>query len=169
MSLGQPKYAAAQTDITITLASLATDSNLLAGRASTVLDNTNNRYWNGHLQGKIRCGTSPTTGGVIEIWAYGEYTTDTYADSITGTDANKTITSANVKYSGLLPVWSTTVDNTTDRDYFIPPISIASVFRGVLPRKFGFFVVHSTGVNLNSTGSNHELHIRFNNPESVSS
>lgn len=149
------KYPATGTvAITCTTASLASDTNLLAGRASTAVDNTTNLDLDHLVSGAIRTGTSPTVGTLIEVWAY-SYTsiasgTPTYADSITGTDANKTMTSANVKYGALRLVASLTVDNTTGRDYFIAPTSIAQLFGGSLPPFWGLFVVHNTAVALNA-------------------
>ena len=149
----------AWTAFTLSLASLASDSTLLAGRASTAVVNTSTLFLDVMVAGKIRAGTSPT-GGVIELWAYaGLDGTPTYPDSITGTDAAKTMTSANVKSSALRLLWATSVDTTTDRDYFVPPVSIQQVF-GQVPAQFGLFVTHSTGVALNATGGNHVLSYR---------
>lgn len=149
------KYPATSTvALTLTLASLATDTSLLAGRASTAVDNTTNLDLDHLLSGAIRTGTSPTVGTTIEVWAYSYLSiasgAPAYADGITGTDANKSITSLNVKYAGLRLVQAITVDNTTGRDYPIPPTSIAQLF-GSLPPFWGIFVVHNTAVALNAT------------------
>lgn len=141
--------------ITCALASLASDTNLLAGRAGTALDNTTNLDLDHLVSGVIRTGTSPTVSTQIEVWAYSLVSeasgTPTYPDSITGTDAAKTLTSDNVKFAALRHVASITVDATTGRDYAIPPTSIAALFGGALPPFWGLFVVHNTGVALNAT------------------
>lgn len=156
-----PASSANSTALTISLASLASDSNRLAGRESTVVDNTTNLDLDHLVSGKIRTGTSPTVSKVIEVYAYSVSKiatgTPTYVDAFTGSDANKSVTSANVRASALRLVWSTQVDATSDRDYYIPPTSIASLF-GELPAYWGLWVVHDTAVNLNSTAGNHELH-----------
>lgn len=156
-----PSASADTAALTLTLASLASDTSLLAGRASTVVDNTTNLDLDHLLSGVIRTGTSPTVSKTIEIWVYAPIKvasgSPTHPDSITGTDAAKSITSANVKYSALRLAHSITVDATSDRDYYIPPTSIAQLF-GDMPTHWGVFVVHDTAVNLNSTGSNHYLH-----------
>jgi hypothetical protein len=145
--------------LTITLASLATSSTLVAGRASTAVSNTTDKFLDVMVAGKIRAGTSPT-GGVIEVWAYASFDgTPTYPDSITGTDADKTMTSANVKSSALRLLWATSVDTTSNTDYFIPPTSLQQLF-GQMPSNWGLFVTHSTGVALNATGGNHVLSYR---------
>lgn len=150
------KYPSTSTvAITCTTASLATSSTLEAGRASTAIDNTTNLDLDHLLSGVIRTGTSPTVSTFIEIWVYSYYTiasgTPTYVDSITGTDANKTMTSVNVKYSALKLAAAITVDSTSNRDYFFGPVSVAALFGGSMPPFWGVFVVHSTAVALNAT------------------
>lgn len=141
--------------LTLTLASLASDTTLLAGRASTAVDNTTNVDLDHLLSGAIRTGTSPTVSTTIEVWVYSYLSiasgTPTYADAITGTDANKTITSLNVKNVALRRACLIIVDATTGRDYAIPPTSVANLFDGVLPPFWGVFVVHNTAVALNAT------------------
>lgn len=143
------------TALTITLASLASDTNLLAGRAGTTVDNTTNLDLDHQVSGLIAAGTSPTAGTQIEVWAYAPYKTasgvPTYPDSITGSDANKTITSANVKFGMLRQVATLTVDATTGRVYAFAPVSIAALFGG-MPKFWGMFVVHNTGVALGASG-----------------
>lgn len=147
--------------LTLTLASLATDSSLLAGRASTAVDNTTNVDLDHLVSGFITSGTTPTANTYIEVWAYASYQTasgtPTYPDSITGSDAAKTMTSLGIKGSALRPVASMLVDSTTsNRAYPFAPVSIASLF-GSMPKFWGIFVVQSTGVALNSTGGNHVI------------
>lgn len=150
MSTVKPLYSSSGS-LTITLDALATDANLLVGRASTAIDNTSNRYLDVFISGKIVAGTSPTADKVIEIWAYGQLEdTPTYPDSITGSDAGKTMTSANVKALSLRHVISLPTDNTSSRVYNFGPILLAPVFGGVLPKLWGIWVAHSMGVNLGS-------------------
>lgn len=141
----------------ITLAALATDANLLAGRASAALDLTGPGAVEDLLvAGKITVGTSPTAG-TIEVWAYAsQEDTPTYPDGITGLDANKAITSANIKSSGLRQVAVISTSTTSDRTHPFAPVSLRDLF-GSLPRRVGIFVVHATGVNLNATPGNHAI------------
>ena len=159
----QIRYPVADTvALTITLASLASTAAgvLLAGRESSAVNNTTSLDLDHLVSGRIRVGTSPTANRVIEVWAYAPIFissgTPTYPDVLDGTDSDETLTSANVKASALRLVWSTLVDATSDRDYFIPPTSIAGLF-GDLPPYWGLFVTHDTGVALNATASNHTL------------
>lgn len=152
------KYPSAST-VAITcdlgVGPLASDTNLLAGRASTAVDNTTNQDLDHLVSGVIREGTTPTVDRTIEIWVYSYQSiasgTPTYPDSITGTDANKTMTSRNVMYSTLVLLHAITIDATTGRDYPIAPKSIAALFGGVLPPFWGLFIVHNSAVALNAT------------------
>lgn len=146
-------------DLTISLASLAANAQgvFVAGRASTAVDNRTTQDLDHLLSGVIRTGTTtPVVSRSINIYAYAAYITvtgtPTYPDSITGTDAAKTMTSANVQNSALKFVASITIDVTTERDYFIAPVSIASIFGGALPKYWGIFVAHDTGSALSATG-----------------
>ncbi len=142
--------------LTITLASLASDTNLLAGRASTAVDNSSNLDLDHLVSGSVtmHASTTPTAGSAVEVWAYAPRSlssgTATYPDSITGTDANKSMTSANVKNAALRLVASFVVDATTSRVYDVPPTSIAQLFGGAVPYKWGLFVVHGTGAALSA-------------------
>lgn len=149
----------ASSALTITLASLASDSSLLAGRQSTVIDNSSNQYLDYLVSGKITAGTSPTAAKSIEVWAFA--TADdapVYPDQFGASDAGVTPTSRDILANACALVASIPTDSTSNRTYWFRPTSIAALFGGVLPKKFGLFVVHNTGVNLNSTGSNHAIY-----------
>lgn len=151
------KYPASNGDttaFTITMASLASDTNLLAGRASTAIDNRTNLDQDIVIGGQVALGTSPTVSTTVEIWGYTPISiasgTPTYPDSITGTDANKTMTSRNVLYSALVLLKSITVDATSNRIFPIADISLAQVY-GYVPEFFGLFIVQNTAAALNAT------------------
>lgn len=150
---------AASSALTITLASLASDTNLLAGRESDAVDNTSNKHLDYLLAGKITTGTSPTASRQIEIWVAALIEDSTYPDVLDGTDSNETITSTDIKYGSMRLAAMLTTANTSDRTYWMAPVSIAYLFGGVCPKKFVVFVVHNTGVNLNSTSGNHAIYV----------
>jgi len=165
MAIIQTLYPQSNADtvaLTITLASLASTAAgiLLAGQESTAVTNASNLDLDHLVSGRITAGTSPTAGRVIEVWAYAPVQiasgTPTYPDVLTGSDAAATLTSANVKNASVRLVWSAQTDNVTDRPYWIPPTSIAQLF-GELPARWGLFVTHDSGVNLNGTAGNHYL------------
>lgn len=156
------KYPASNADttaLTITLTGLATSSTLVAGRESTAVDNTTNVDEDHLVSGKITVGTSPT-GGRIEVWAYAPISnasgTPAYG-KVTGSDAAVTFDSRNQLLSAMRLLWSTGVDTISDRTYFMPPSSIRAAF-GEVPSDWGIAVVHSSGVNLNATATNHAFH-----------
>ena len=150
----------AASDITITLASLATDTNLLTGRESSALDNSSNLYLDYLVSGKITTGTSPTTARSIQVWAVGSWDGTNWPDVFDGTDSTETIKSANHKNSVCRFIAEMATDATSDRVYHFGPVSLASAFGGVMPVKVVFFVVHNTAVNLNSTAGNHQIRIQ---------
>ena len=146
-------------DVTINLASLATNAQgvFLAGQASTAVDNTTFQDLDHLLSGVIVAGSvAPTVSRSINVYAYAASSTaagvPTYPDSITGTDAAKTMTSANVQMSALVFIASITIDATANRVYTFAPVSIASRFGGVLPKFYGIFVAHDTAQALGATG-----------------
>lgn len=160
MAAGDVKkvYGSKET-LTITLASLATSATRVAGREATALDNGTNKYLDFLISGKITTGTSPTASKQIDIWVIAAMDdTPTWPDVFDGTDSDETATSVGVLSAcGVLAV-SISTDNTSDRTYPFAPFSVAALFGGSCPQDFTIFVAHDTGVNLNSTGSNHAIY-----------
>lgn len=145
---------ASSAALTITLASLASSSS--AGRESTAIDNSSNLYIDAILGGKITVGTTPTNNTFVEVWAYGSYDGTTYTASATGTDAALTPTQQAKTYMRLIAILPVTA-TTSNVTHAFGPVSVASLFGGVLPQKWGVYVQNQSGVNLNSTGGNHEI------------
>jgi hypothetical protein len=137
------------------LASLATDTNLLAGRESTAIANSTDLAVDALVGGKVTTGTSPTVSTQIEIWAYGSYDGTTYSGAATGSDANLTPVANTKSLLKLLTIFAVTA--TSNVTYPWGPFSIAQAFGGTMPVKWGIYVVHNTGANLNATGGNHEV------------
>ena len=150
----------AATDLTITLASLGSDTNLLTGRESATIDNSTNLYLDYLISGKITAGTSPTAARSIEVWAVGSWDGTNWPDVFDGTESAETITSADIKASVCRFVAAMATANTTDRTYHFGPVSLAAAFGGTLPPKIVLFVTHSTGVNLNSTAENQKIRLQ---------
>lgn len=150
----------ASSAVTISLASLASDTNLLAGRESSAIDNTTTRALDYLLAGKIRQGTTPTTAKEIRVYVVGTLTeAPSWPDVFDGTDSAETVTSSGIRDSVCRLAAVMATDSTSDRDNFFGPVSVAALFGGVLPAQFVVFVTHNTAVNLNSTGGNHVLSI----------
>ncbi|MBP8295225.1 MAG: hypothetical protein KAX84_03895 [Burkholderiales bacterium] len=153
MATIRPVYGSPVTH-TCTLASLASDTNLIAGRQGTAIDNSAATLIDALVGGKVTTGTSPTAGRVIEIWAFGSYDGTTYSAGAGASDANFSPTGEKAQMR-LLAVIDT--DGTSNHAYEWGPISVAAAFGGIMPAEWGVFAVHNTGVNLNSTGGNHEI------------
>lgn len=157
MAAGDTKVTyGSSSNLTITLASLATDASLLVGRESNEVDNTTNRYVDYLLSGKITTGTSPTSSKFIEVHVVGLMDDSTYPSVFDGTDSAETVTAA-VKSGVCRQAASIDTTNTSDVTYYFGQVSVASLFGGVMPKKFVVFVTHNTGVNLNSTAGNHQI------------
>lgn len=165
MSTASTNYSSTtdSTALTITLASLATSSTQVAGRESTVVDNSSNKYMDARVFGQITTGTSPTTAKSIVIWIYAPTkivsSTFTYpvatTTNLTASDAAATF---EAEQRNMLRLGAAIqINSTSDRAYSFS-FSIASKFGGVMPVKWGLWVTHDTGVNLNSTSGNHWIH-----------
>lgn len=150
------KYAASATVFgTTDLDSLASDTNLLAGRESAVLTNTTNLYVDALLAGRFKANNTAPTAGVIEVWVGAALNdTPTYPDVFDGTSSAETITSADIKNSILRLAASIVTTTTANRVYEFAPISVASLFGGVLPTHWWVFVTHSMVQALNTTANN---------------
>ena len=159
MATGKVNYASA-SDISITLASLASDTNLLAGAESAAVDNTVDGRRDFWVSGKVTTGTSPTTARSIQVWAVGSWDGTNWPDVFDGTASAETITSANHKNAICRFVAEMATDSTSDRAYHFGPVLISSVFGGDVPPKWVLFITHNTGVNLNATAGNHQIRLQ---------
>ena len=148
------------SDVTITLASLATDANLLTGRESAAIDNTSALVLDYLVSGKITTGTTPTTAKSIEVWAVGSWDGTNWPDVFDGTDSAETITSADIKASVTRYLAAMATSSTSNVAYHFGPVSLAAAFGGVLPPKIVLFVTHSTAVALNATAGNHQIRLQ---------
>lgn len=149
------KYGSTAT-ITASVASLASDTNLLAGIESAIVDNRTDGFEDHILSGKFTTGTSPTASRQIEVWAVA-WDSNAWPDVFDGTSSAETITSADIKSALCKAVAVLPTNNTSDRTYSFTGVSMKSVFGGALPSQYVLFIVHNTGVALNATAGNHEL------------
>jgi hypothetical protein len=149
-------YASAAS-ITCTLTSLAS-----AGwRQSAEVSNTTNKYIDALVAGSIQAG-SVTADGTIEVYAYGSIDGTVYSGGLGTTDQGitwGTTGSTSVHgYNQLKLLQVLDVDDTDDNeDIEFGPVSVASVFGGVLPEKWGVIVKNNTGASLHATGTNNAI------------
>lgn len=144
-----------QAQFTLTLASLASDTNMLVGRQTTPVSNLTTQAVDYQIGGVVMTGTAPTVNKSIELWVYGQLNdTPLYPDTISTADASRTLTSEFVKQAGLRRAATVYVDATSNRAYPFAPFTLASLF-GIVPARFGLWLVHNTGVALHATEGNH--------------
>lgn len=150
---------AASAAYTFAIASLASDTNLLAGYESTGLSNATNKYLDELVGGQVTTGTSPTTAKQIEIHAVGAVNdTPLYPDVFDGTTGAETITSADVKNGVCALLAGLGTDNTSNRTYWMRPTGLRQFFGDALPPAHVLFAVHNTGVALHATAGNHAFY-----------
>lgn len=147
----------ANTTITMDLSSLASSAGFVAGRESTEVDNTTNKFVDAIVQGKVKVGTTPTANTNINIYVWGADTSlaTTPIDVLDGLDSAETLTNSGVLISGLVLAASISVLATTsDITYNVKPFSVAALFGGVMPKFWGLYAAHNTAVALNATNAN---------------
>lgn len=129
------------TAITITLGSLA--SSATAGRESTVVDNSANKFMDALVYITVNIGAgTPANDKCAYVYVYGSEDGTNYTDNATGSDAAITLNNpTNLK---LVAVISMPTASLTYKVVF----SVASAFGGVLPRKWGIVVVNFCGIAL---------------------
>jgi hypothetical protein len=149
------KYGS-KTTLTAAVASLASDTNLLAGVESSIIDNSTDGFDDIIVSGKVTTGTSPTASRQIEVWAVA-WDGANWPDVFDGTTSSETITSSDIKNAICKAVAILSTNATTDRVYHFTGASLRQAFGGELPSRVVLFVVHNTGVALNSTAGNHEF------------
>lgn len=145
------------TTITMDLANLASSASFVAGRESTEVDNTTNKFVDAIVQGSVSVGTTPTASTTINVFVYASDTSlaTTPIDVIDGVDSAETITNTGILYSMFrLGAAINVLATTSDIAYPVAPFSIAQLYGGVMPKYWGLFVSHNTGVNLRNTSVN---------------
>jgi len=113
------------------------------------------------LSGVFTAGGSNSQACAIDIWVIGALNdTPAWPDVFDGTASAETVTSANVLMACAKFAASIVGDNVASRVYALGPISIASLFGGVLPDQFVVFVAHNIHTSTNAwASSGHALYI----------
>lgn len=124
---------------TITLNSLAA----AGARESTAIDNSSNLYLDALIRvtATLAAG-SPASDKAIYIYAYGSEDGTNYGDNATGADAAITLrTPTNLRLIGVI-----STPDSGALTYKSQPISVASAFGGILPRRWGIVVQNKTNL-----------------------
>ena len=135
----------ASTAFTITLAALAT-STAGVGRQSTIVDNTANKYLDVLVYVKLKQGTSPTGNRAAFVYLIRDdnNATNHRSDGAGASDAGLTVQNAMLLGSMVNKGTPATGDLLYGEFLVHRP-----------GPKWGIAIVHDTGVNLDSTESNH--------------
>lgn len=146
----------ANTTITIDLANLATSSTLLAGRESTQVDNTTNKYLDALVSGFVSVGTTPTanTQIVVYVWGSDVSLATTAIDTLDGTDSAETLTNTGIRDALRFAAAINVPATTSDVQYPVQPFSVAQLFGGILPKFWGLWVTHNTVAALRNNAVN---------------
>lgn len=139
--------------LTITLTTLAHSTS--AGRESTAVDNSTNKYIDAMLtvSVKITTGTSAADKAVY-VYVYGSEDGTNYDTNATGSDAAITLESpTNLRLLDVISV-NTTAGNATWKKVIG---SVASAFGGQLPRKWGIVILNTTSLAFTATSANHSV------------
>ena len=157
MATASINYSTATT-ITLSPASLASSGTSIAGRESTEIDNTIDKYMNALVEGFTTTGTTPAVDTYIKLYAWASHTapSSTALDVLDGLDSTEQFTSVEIQNSILTLVRSVKVNASSDQKYHFKPFTIADIF-GEMPQYWGLYLAHDTVAVLNSTAGNHEF------------
>ena len=144
------------TAITMDLANLGSSATYVAGRESSQIDNTSNKYIDALVSGKVSVGTTPTAAKVIVVYVWGADTSlaTTAIDVLDGTDSAETLTNVGILNALKLGAVVSVPAATSDVQYEVLPFSVASLFGGVMPKFWGLYVAHDTVAALRNTAVN---------------
>ena len=147
------KYGTAAVPAVTALQSLASSSTFQSGWTSAWIDNSSALALNSTVSANFFSGTTPTAGS-IRVYAYAELPSgadpDLFSSGTEGVEGAVTLHDAE-NFSGLIFLWSSDVDTTSDAPYPMPPRSVLQAF-GFMPRKWAIYVAHDTVAALKSAG-----------------
>lgn len=135
------------TAITFDVSSLGTSSTFLAGRESTQIDNTTNKF----VDAIVTCdgilghaSTAPTVGQQIQLYLWGSDVSlaTTPIDVLDGTDSAETLAHDSVRQSLTLVGSPTVTVATAGLKYYIKPFSVVD-YLGHMPKFWGLFLAHN--------------------------
>lgn len=161
MATVKPLYSVS-IPVSCNCSSLGSSATFVAGRESNIIDNTSSLFGDFMLSGRLVTGaSSPTANTQALVYTYGQLRdTPTLPDVFTGSDAAVTLTSAGVGRSFLRLAAVCDIDTgNANRSYPFGPVSVAGLFGGNVPQKFGVFITHNAGTTLQGSVSNHFLSV----------
>lgn len=148
---------AGPTTITMNLSALASNSTFIAGRESSQIDNSSNKYVDALVFGRFIVGTTPTLPCSFNVYLWGADVSlaTTAIDVLDGTDSAETLTNSTALNSALVLVRSSPIlVNTSDLTYDIAPFSVAKYFDGNMPKFWGLYCAHNMTAALKTDAGN---------------
>ena len=150
MTTASLSYGGTQT-MTLTSSGLASAAGLLIGRQSTVADNTSALNIDHLVGGTLITTATTTTNTMIQIWAFATFDGGTTFTAGAGaSDAGFTPDTGAKNLMRLLTIIPNIT--TTAVTYAWGPFSVAQAYGGILPQKWGIYIVHNTGTALAAGG-----------------
>jgi len=120
---------------------------------SESINNSVNGYLDAMFGGKVTTGTTPTSGGTIQVLVYGSWDGGTtYTAGLSGSDGG---TPETMLIPQLAIATTITVAASSDVTYEYGPFSVAAML-GNMPSYWGVGHYNDTGAALNATAGNHE-------------
>jgi hypothetical protein len=138
-----------EADVCSPIGALAASSTLLDGHAWDEVDNSANKFLDFELAGQVKVGNAPT-GGVVEILVVAQIGHGSYPYPFTGSEADFSLPNRSSIDNAIVRAFVIEVDTTADGLYSFGPISVKSLFDGIMPKKFQVGLAHSTGDDLNA-------------------
>ncbi len=146
-------YGTAGQALTITLTSLADATS--AGRESLVVSNATDKFLDVLITAKIKTQNSGTIAAPSAAFVYSYGSVDAaseFPDTVTGADAAITLNSpTQLKLLGA--VYAAAINTT----YKGGPWSLAALYGGRMPERWGIVIVNDTGTALSAVGADHAV------------
>jgi len=155
MTTATPIYGAVST-LPLSTYALAHSSTLDLGRQSAVADNTSafDDAIDALVGGIFTTSTSASTQRQIEVWSFGSWNNgSTFTAGASTVDASLNVSSMKtlMKLVTIIPAMQ------GQCTYSWGPFSVAQVYGGLLPTKWGIFITHNTGVSSQILAGGHNL------------
>ncbi len=150
----ETQYGTIDQTVTITLNGLLDN----AGRESTAVVNTANKFVEVLISGVLEAVAAVGADSFADIYAYGQIASGKYSGSATGTDAAYSTASGQPGFKNLIKLGTAFVDQPTSEQFEWGPFSLADAF-GAIPPEWGIVVhwVDSGGSNVALHSANNEV------------
>jgi hypothetical protein len=112
------------------------------------------------INAKIQVESAGLAVGEIRMYLVAELEDSTWPDVFDGTESTETVTDTEIRDAICRLATFTQTDTTASRVYYLNCPSVATVFGGVVPRKFVVFITQSTTTTLETTGDPNQVYVK---------